>query len=58
MPLEALDDAVVPITEVQQEVVVVEQVACHCLLVNLHLQIVYSCWDRFLVVHALWCRRR
>ncbi len=29
MPSEALDDAVVPITEVGQEVVVVEQVALH-----------------------------
>ncbi len=59
VPLEAQDVAVVPIAEVRWEVVVAEKVALLRLLVwNLHLRIVYSCLGMFLVVRALWCRRR
>ncbi len=49
MPLEALDDVVVPITEVGWEVAVVEQVARHCHLAIPHLQMVCSHLDTFLV---------
>ncbi len=49
MPLEVLDDAVVPIAEVGREVAVVEQVARHRHLAIPHLQMVCSCLDMFLV---------
>ncbi len=52
--------AVVPIRLGELEVVVVEQVVCHCLLLVVYLpqQMVCSHVDTFLVVPVPWCRRR
>ncbi len=57
MPLEALDDVVVPITEAGWEVAVAEQVAHHCHSMSPHLQIVCSRLGTFQVVHVPWYRR-
>ncbi len=53
MPSEVLDDAVVPIAEVGQEVVVAEQVAHHRHLMSPHLRIVCSHLDTFQVARVL-----
>ncbi len=53
MPLGVLDGAVVSITEVRREVVVVEQVTLHHYLMHLHLQMVCSRLGTFLVVGVL-----
>ncbi len=58
MPLEVLDDVVVPIAEVGQEVAVAEQVAHHHRLMSPHLRIVCSHLGTSQVVHVPGYRRR
>ncbi len=57
MPSEVLDGVVVPIAEVQREVVVAEQAAHHHLLIRPLLRMVCSRLDMFWVVLALWRRK-
>ncbi len=56
--LEVVGDTVVSIAEVWWEVVVAEQVAHHRYPMGPHLRMVCSHLGTFLVVHALWYRRR